>query len=231
MGNLLTYILKPNSLLYLLDTKMVLDKNPEQILDEDLIYVRKEFLHKNPNIILCSEPFLKAEFLNELIDSINYPVIFLDFDLLYSGYIVSEMIKKNDKVQIYRPSKEDWKKIISEIAKKISNEKFLVVVDSFNGFYNIFDEKESVRFINASLMLLSSIGRDGGSSVIITALARKNDNGEWILSPGGRHVIDSKKSGIYHLTRIDNSLILSSLSQVGTTEKIFKIDHSIFEVF
>lgn len=207
---------------------MVLDKNPEQILDTELIYVRNEFSNKNPNIILCSEPFLKAEFLNELINSIKYPIIFLDFDLLYSGYIISEMIKKNDKVEIYRPSKADWKKIISEIAKRISNEKFLVVIDSFNGFYNIFDEKESGRFINASLMLLSSIGRECGSSVIITAMVRKNDNGEWILSPGGRHIIDSKKSGIYHLKRIGNSLMLSSLSQMGTTEKIFKIDHSNF---
>lgn len=207
---------------------MVLDKNPEQILDTELIYVRNEFSNKNPNIILCSEPFLKAEFLNELINSIKYPIIFLDFDLLYSGYTISEMIKKNDKVEIYRPSKADWKKIISEIAKRISNEKFLVVIDSFNGFYNIFDEKESGRFINASLMLLSSIGRECGSSVIITAMVRKNDNGEWILSPGGRHIIDSKKSGIYHIKRIGNSLMLSSLSQMGTTEKIFKIDHSNF---
>ena len=207
---------------------MVLDKNPEQILDTELIYVRNEFSNKNPNIILCSEPFLKAEFLNELIDSIKYPIIFLDFDLLYSGYIISEMIKKNDRIEIYRPSKADWKKIISEIAKRISNEKFLVVIDSFNGFYNIFDEKESGRFINASLMLLSSIGRKCGSSVIITAMVRKNDNDEWILSPGGRHIIDSKKSGIYHLKRIGNSLMLSSLSQMGTTEKIFKIDHSNF---
>ncbi|MEK6821983.1 MAG: hypothetical protein AABX67_02070 [Thermoproteota archaeon] len=206
----------------------MLDKNPEQISDKNLIYVIKEFSNKNPNIILCSEPFLKAEFLNELIDSINCPVIFLDFDLLYSGYIVSEMIKKNDKVKIYRPSKADLKKIISEIAKRISNEKFLVVIDSFNGFYNIFDEKESGRFINASLMLLASIGIESGSSVIITAITRKNDSGEWILSPGGRHIIDSRKSGIYHLKRIGDSLMLNSLNQVGIIEKIFKIDHSDF---
>lgn len=206
----------------------MLDKNPEQISDKNLIYVIKEFSNKNPNIILCSEPFLKAEFLNELIDSINCPVIFLDFDLLYSGYIVSEMIKKNDKVKIYRPSKADLKKIISEIAKRISNEKFLVVIDSFNGFYNIFDEKESGRFINASLMLLASIGIESGSSVIITAITRKNDSGEWILSPGGRHIIDSRKSGIYHLKRIGDSLMLNSLNQVGIVEKIFKIDHSNF---
>ncbi len=206
----------------------MLDKNPEQISDNELIYLRNEFSSKNPNIILCSEPFLKSEFLNELINSVNNPVIFLDFDLLYSGYIVSEMIEKNDKVIIYRPSKADLKKIISEIAKRISNGKNLVVIDSFNGFYNIFDDKESGRFINASLMLLSSIGRENGSSVIITAIARKNDNDEWILSPGGRHIIDSKKSGKYHLKRINNNLILSSLNHEESTEKIFKIDYSNF---
>ncbi len=208
----------------------MLDKNPEQISDNELIYVRNEFSSKNPNVILCSEPFLKSEFLNELINSVNNPVIFLDFDLLYSGYIVSEMIEKNDKVIIYRPSKADLKKIISEIAKRISNGKNLVVIDSFNGFYNIFDDKESGRFINASLMLLSSIGRENGSSVIITAIARKNDNDEWILSPGGRHIIDSKKSGKYHLKRINNNLILSSLNHEEITEKIFKIDYSNFVI-
>lgn len=208
----------------------MLDKNPEQISDNELIYVRNEFSSKNPNVILCSEPFLKSEFLNELINSVNNPVIFLDFDLLYSGYIVSEMIEKNDKVIIYRPSKADLKKIISEIAKRISNGKNLVVIDSFNGFYNIFDDKESGRFINASLMLLSSIGRENGSSVIITAIARKNDNDEWILSPGGRHIIDSKKSGKYHLKRINNNLILSSLNHEESTEKIFKIDYSNFVI-
>ena len=205
---------------------MVLDKNPQEILDNDLTYVKKEFLIKNPNMILCSEPFLKAEILNELINSITYPVIFLDFDLLYSGYVVSELIKKNERVEIYRPSKIDLKKIISEIANKISSEKFLVIIDSLNGFYNIFDEKESGRFINASLMLLSSISRENDSSVIITAITRKNDVGEWILSPGGRHIIDSKKSGMFHLKRIDNNMIIRSLNQIGNTEKTFKIELS-----
>ena len=203
---------------------MLLDKNPQQILDNDLTYVKEEFSIKNPNMILCSEPFLKAEILNELMDSITYPIIFLDFDLLYSGYVVSELIKKNERVEIYRPTKIDLKKIISEIANRISNEKFLIIIDSLNGFYNILDEKESGRFINASLMLLSSISRGNGSSVIITAITRKNDDGEWILSPGGRHIIDSKKSGMFHLKRIDNSMMISSLNQVGTTEKIFKIE-------
>lgn len=204
----------------------MLDKNPQQILDNDLTYVKKEFSIKNPNLILCSEPFLKAEILNELIETASYPIIFLDFDLLYSGYVVSELIKKNERVEIYRPNKIDLKKIISEIANRISSEKFLVIIDSLNGFYNIFDEKESGRFINASLMLLSSISRENGSSVIITAITRKNDDGEWILSPGGRHIIDSKKSGMFHLKRVDKSMMISSLNQIGNIEKTFKIELS-----
>ncbi len=204
----------------------MLDKNPQQILDNDLTYVKKEFSIKNPNLILCSEPFLKAEILNELIETVSDPIIFLDFDLLYSGYVVSELIKKNERVEIYRPNKIDLKKIISEIANRISSEKFLVIIDSLNGFYNIFDEKESGRFINASLMLLSSISRENGSSVIITAITRKNDDGEWILSPGGRHIIDSKKSGMFHLKRVDKSMMISLLNQIGNTEKTFKIELS-----
>jgi len=203
----------------------VLDKNPDQILDNDLTFIKNEFSNKNPNIILCSEPFLKAEFLNKLINSIDYSIIFLDFDLLYSGYIISGIIQKNDNVEIYRPSREDLKKIFVEIAKRISNKKFMIIIDSFNGFYNVLNEKESGRFINASLMLLSSIGREVGSSVIITALTRKNDNSKLILSPGGRHVIDSKKSGIYHLEKKDNDLIFSLLNRVGTIEKKFKINY------
>jgi hypothetical protein len=101
----------------------------------------------------------------------------------------------------------------------------VIIIDSFNGFYNVLNEKESGRFINASLMLLSSIGREVGSSVIITALTRKNDNSKLILSPGGRHVIDSKKSGFYHLEKKDNDVIFSSLNRVGTIEKMFKINY------
>jgi hypothetical protein len=208
---------------------MVLDKNIEQILDNDLTHVNYEFLNKNPKIILSSEPFLKTEFLIELIDSIDYPVIFLDFDLLYSGYFFSEMIKKNDRVKIYHPTKTDWKTIIGEIIEKISKERFLIIIDSFNGVYNLIDKNESGRLIHASIMLLSLIGREMETSIVITGFARKKDNLGWILSPGGRHVIDSKKTGIYYLDRTEKNLLLKSLDRAGNTLKIFKIMIPIFK--
>ncbi len=202
---------------------MVLDKNPKQILDNDFTQMKNEFSEKSPNIILCSKPFLKSEFLNRLIDSSNIPVIFLDFDLLYSGYIISGIIKKKENVKIFRSSRISWEKDLKEIIKKISREKVLVILDSFNGVYNMFDELESARFINAAIMLLSTIARRTESLIVVTAMAIKNDDGEWILSPSGRHLIDSKKSGMYGLEISQTSLVLNSIDKRTDYEKSFEI--------
>ena len=183
----------------------MLDKNPKQILDNDLAQMKNKFTDKNPNIILCSNTFLKTEFLNKLINSNAFPVIFLDFDLLYSGYVFSGMIKKNENVKIFHSSRINWEKDLKEIIEKISREKVLVILDSLNGVYNMFDELESTRFINAAIMLLASVARHSESQVIVTAMTIKNDDGEWILSPSGRHLMNSKKSGMYYLGMSESS--------------------------
>jgi len=201
----------------------VLDKNPKWILDIDFMQLKNEFSDKNPNIILYSKPFVKSEFLNRLIDSTIFPVIFLDFDLLYSGYVISGMIKKNENVKIIRSSRINLEKDLKEIIERISKEKVLVILDSFNGIYNMFDELESARFINATIMLLSSVARHTKSLIVATAMAIKNDSGEWILSPSGRHLIDSKKSGMYGLEISQTSLILNSIDKRLKYEKSFEI--------
>jgi len=212
-----------NSLLYLLINNLVLNKNPNQILDNDFIQIKSEFYEKNPNFILCSKPFLKTEFLIRLIDSLAIPVIFLDFDLLYSGYVCSEMIKKNDNVRIVRSDRINWEIDLKEVIEKISTEKTLIILDSLNGIYNMFDELESSRFINASIMLLSSVARHTNSQIIVTAMTIKNDNREWILSPSGRHLMNSKKSGTYYLEASETSLVLNIIDKNQINSKSFEI--------
>ena len=203
---------------------MVLDKNPEQILDNNLAHIQNEFEENVPSIVLCSEPFHKAEFLNRLINSVKSPIIFVDMDLLYTGYVESGMIEKKDNVIIFHPNKASWREELSEIISKVSKEKFLVVIDSFNGVYSIFDDLESARFINSCIMLLASVGRQTSSSVVITTMARKKENNEWILLPGGKQIIKSGKTGVYLLKKIENSLVISTLEGVDTNSKIFKIE-------
>ena len=191
----------------------MLDKNPEQIIDNDLTQIQIKFEQNNPNIVLCLKPFDKIYFLNRLINSIDDPVIFIDMDLLYTGYVQSGMIQKKENVTIFCPNKTNWKKNLSEIISRVSNDRFLVIIDSFNGAYNLFDDLESALFINSCVMLLASIGNHVKSSVVITGMARKKENDGWVLSPGGKHIIKSEKTGVYFLKKTENGLVIDTLNK------------------
>ena len=189
----------------------MLNKNPEQIIENNLTQIQIKFKQNNPNIILYSKPFHKIEFLNRLINLTEYPVIIVDMDLLFTGYVQSGMIPKKDNVTIFSPDKKNWKKKLSEIISKISKERCLVIIDSFNGVYTEFDNLESAIFINSCVMLLSTIGNHAKSSILITGMARKKENNEWVLSPSGKHIIKSEKTGVYLLRKSVNNLIIRSL--------------------
>ena len=201
----------------------MLDKSPEWVLDNSLLHIKNEFEKNIPSIILCSDPFHKAEFLNRLINSIGHQIIFVDMDLLYTGYVESGMIRKKDNVIIFHPDKTNWKKELSNVITKISKERILVVIDSFNGVYNMFDDLESVRFINSCIMFLSSFGRETNSSVIVTGMARKKEE-NWIISPGGKQIIKSTKTGVYFLKKIEKNLIITTEKNTDEKSKLFKIE-------
>ncbi|MDH3277775.1 MAG: ELP5 family protein [Nitrosopumilus sp.] len=200
----------------------MLDKNPKQSFDDDFVQMKAEFSKKNPNFIFCSKPFLKTEFLNRFIESQKIPIIFLDFDLLYSGYVSSKMIKRKENVRIVRSDRINWERDLKEIIEKISRERVLVILDSLNGIYNMFDELESSRFINAAIMLLSSVARHTKSQIMVTAMVIKNDD-EWILSPGGRHLMDSKESGVYFLGMSEANIILNKIDKNQPNLRSFEI--------
>ena len=189
----------------------MLDKNPEIVLDDNLKNIQNEFKKNVPNLVLCSNSFHKIEFLNKLINSVKNPIIFVDMDLLYSGYIESKIIQKKENLVIFQPNKVNWGEKLLEIIRKGSKAEFLIIIDSFNGLYNLFDDLESARFVNSCIMLLSSLGNQSNSTIVITAMARKKDNNQWTLSPGGKHILKSIKTGVYFLKKIQNDLKINSI--------------------
>ena len=197
---------------------MVLDKNPEKIITKNFDLIKKEFENNVPSLVVCSEPFYKAEFLIHLANSTDMPIIFVDLDFLYSGYVKSGMIEKKDNLTIIHPSKDSWSENLTSAISKASKGKFLIIIDSLNGVYNMFDDLDSVRFVNSSLMLLSSLGKQANSSVIITAMVRKKENKEWVLSPGGRQLVKSSQTSMFYVKKIENQLILSKLG-INNSEK------------
>ena len=81
-------------------------------------------------------------------------------------------------------------------------------IDSFNGIYNLFDDLESARFVNSCLMLLSALGKQSDCSIVVTGMAKKNDSFEWILSPGGKHIMKLSETNVYYLKKIENNLTI-----------------------
>jgi len=174
-----------------------LDKNPDQ---SSLIGISeaKNYLNNNTlTSILCSEPFAKAAFLSKLVCEIDKPVIYLDFDLLYSGYVNSEMIPKSSNVSIFAPSKADWNQVLKNILLKISNQKSVVIIDSLNGLYSLLDGKNVGRLVNAYIMLIAFMAKESGSSVLFSSMVRRKEKEGWVLSPTGRRIVDTKMTKIY----------------------------------
>lgn len=185
----------------------MLDKNHNQSSTIGISQVRKYLDDNTLTSVLCGEPFVKAAFLSKLIDEIDTSIIYLDFDLLYSGYVKSEMLLKNSRVFLFTPSKNDWNHILKKILLMILNQKFTVIIDSLNGLYNLFDDKDAGRLVNAYIMLLIFVAKESGSSVILSSIVRKKEKDGWVLSPTGRHIIDTKMTRLY-LKKHDSELII-----------------------
>ena len=190
----------------------MLDKNHKQRIYKDMTETQMRFEQNSLNIILCSNPFHRIEFLDRLINSTKDPVVFVDMDLLYTGYVRSGMIQKKENLEIVvNPTRANWEDNLSKIVCRASEERILIIIDSFNGMYNTFEGLESGRFINSCMMLLSSVANQSKSStMVITGVARKKDDGRWILFPGGKRIIQSEKTGVYFLKRGTDGLVVTA---------------------
>jgi len=201
----------------------VLDKNPDEVLSR--INNAKGIIEKNTmNSVLCYEPFVKMNFLANLIKKFEIPVVYLDFDLMFSGYITGEMLSLEENISLWRPSKEDWNKILKTILLKISQERCLVIVDSLNGLSNLFEGKDAGRMINAYIMLMVCIANQTKSNVLFVSMARKNDEKEWVLSPTSRHVLENKKMAKIFLKKDNSNYDLQVLNEDNTIRDSIRLN-------
>ena len=109
-----------------------------------------------------------------------------------TGYFQSEMIPKRENLIIFSPDKDMWKQQLTEIIVKFSDKRCLIVIDSLNGAYNLFSGLESIRFVDSCIMLLLSLIKKTNSLLLTTAIVRKNKEKSWILSPGGKEIVNSR---------------------------------------
>ena len=178
--NLLVFLLFKNTDGDLSPSKL----NLQTILEQDLI-----------NSVFYSDPFLKAGFISKLVQDTKLQVLYLDLDLLYSGYVVSEILPTHENVSLFQPTTENLYQMIKEILVKASMSQTIIIVDSLNGLFNILNRKKNIgKAVMSIIMLLASISRMTKSYLVVASMVRYKKEEGWVLSPTGKRLIETKNS-------------------------------------
>ena len=169
-------------------------------------------LAKKPiNLIAYSDPYAKTVLMKELISESNDKIIYLDFDLLFSGYIHSNIISKSENLSLFQVEKRTWENILQQTLLEISLNKCIVIIDSINIFYNIFTERGDVgRFINSSIMLLANSAKISNSIILISAFIPSREK---INEEMPKYIIETKSLSKFFLGMKNPFLTISTYSK------------------
>ena len=184
-----------NSLLYYNLLVFVLFKNPNGDLNSSKLNLQTILEQDLINSVFYADPFLKAGFISKLVQDTKLEVLYLDLDLLYSGYVVSGILHTQKNVTLFQPTTETLHQILKEILVKASLSQTIIIVDSLNGLFNILNRKKNIgKAIMSIIMLLTSIARITKSYLVVASMVRFKKEEGWILSPTGKRLIETKNS-------------------------------------
>jgi len=169
-------------------------------------------LAKKPiNLIAYSDPYAKTVLMKELIGESNDKIIYLDFDLLFSGYIHSNIISKSENLSLFQVEKRAWENILQQTLLEISLNKCIIIIDSINVFYNIFTERSDVgRFINSSIMILANSAKISNSIILISAFVPSREK---INEEMPKYIIETKSLSKFFLGMKNPFLTISTYSK------------------
>jgi hypothetical protein len=195
----------------------MLFKNHNNDSDDGTLNLESILSQTKINSILYSDPFLKAGFIAKLVQDTKIDILYLDLDLLYSGYVVSGMLTTPSNLSLFQPTMELWNKILTNILVKLSIKKSIIIVDSLNGLYNLLNEKKEIgKLVNSYIMLITSMARKTDSYVVVASMARFKKEEGWVLSPTGKRLIETNMVKKILLKQDESGVILDFLNKEKT---------------
>ena len=173
----------------------------------------KDILEQNTlNVIFYESSFAKTTFFVKILSKWNIPTFYLDFDLLYSGFVKSGRTPLPKTTTLLCPDADSLHENLRSVVDKISKTKSLVIIDSLNGFFNLLeDRKDTGQIINSLIMLLTSSAKNVNSIVVVGSLSKLINENEWVLYNTGRHVIENKHMTKIQLTESNGNIIVKNL--------------------
>ncbi len=186
-----------------------MNKNQQNDSTDVIAKIQEIIYNEYLNSISFEDAITKTYFFHKLVSITDTPTIYLDFDLLYSGYVAAKILSQPQNVTLHQPTQKTWRDLSVDIMDQISQKQHLVIIDSLNGFFTtITNQKDSGRIINSLIILLVSVGQKTNSTIIVGSISKfKKDEG-WILSAIGRHVIEIDKMNLISVRKQNSHLQL-----------------------
>lgn len=205
-------------------TRLVLDKNHKTNDGKNFSQIMEIFEENNLFTVTYRDPFFKVPFFEYFFSKFKKPVIVIDFDLLYSGLLTSEIISLPENITIIKPTKENWNTTFKQLLLEISEKEIIIVLDSLNSISSMFYETYNVgRWINNTIMLLGSFAQKSNSKIIITGMVKPKEGKGFVLSNSGRQFLDIPKMIQVNLQVKNFSLILTQNNSKNSEKKSFSI--------
>ena len=171
------------------------------------------------NMIFYDDSFVKTAFFIKEIPKWEIPIFYFDFDLQYTGLARVGKTSQNKNLTMFDPENSSLRKNLKSVIEQISVKRSLVIIDSLNGFFNVFEgNKDLGRLINSFLMLLVSSARHTKSTIMVGILSKLNEENKWVLHNTGRSVIDNVNFTKIQLTGKENNVLTKLLNPDNSSD-------------
>ena len=188
-------------------------------MDQKKATIRNVLEQTTANMIFYEDSFAKTSFFTNEISNWKIPIFYLDFDLQYTGFIKSGMTKEMENLTLLCPENGSLREGLKSIIANITNERSLIIIDSLNGLFNVFEgQNDTGRLVNSFLMLLVSAANHTKSTIMVGILSKLNED-RWVLYNTGRAVIDNKHFTKIQLTKKENNTLATLLNSDNSSKK------------
>ena len=188
-------------------------------MDQKKATIRNVLEQNTANMIFYEDSFAKTSFFTNEISNWKIPIFYLDFDLQYTGFIKSGMTKEMENLTLLCPENGSLREGLKSIITNITNERSLIIIDSLNGLFNVFEgQNDTGRLVNSFLMLLVSAANHTKSTIMVGILSKLNED-RWVLYNTGRAVIDNKHFTKIQLTKKENNTLATLLNSDNSSKK------------
>ena len=188
-------------------------------MDQKKTTIRNVLEQNTANMIFYEDSFAKTSFFTNEISNWKIPIFYLDFDLQYTGFIKSGMTKEMENLTLLCPENGSLREGLKSIIANITNERSLIIIDSLNGLFNVFEgQNDTGRLVNSFLMLLVSAANHTKSTIMVGILSKLNED-RWVLYNTGRAVIDNKHFTKIQLAKKEYNTLATLLNSDNSSKK------------